>query len=491
MSSQRQRSVPTGLIQQTIEEAPEMQSGYRLRNPSYKLSLKENTDNNMETKEALKEIIQDCDNEVEAVLDEEQEVAAGTSTEMPCTPQVNRLTRPTSPLLRMEEWQGKNHSHKLDSVFDSINKLYNVYHNVAQRIQPLEVAVFDQKDGILPQVRSLADYAKDADSRVDNLIKENASLREEIDVVKGVLHKQSKQIAALQGKQAHQTARSMAENITVGGIVGDSKEANNSDARMLVLAFLEEELEIEVDPTEVFVTHWMGQYVKDRHRSVIMKVTPHLKTKILDNTYKLAKKKNSLNKPFSVNVQLPEMLAEQKREIRQIIKTKREEEKSLDDSQKSKILVKNNKVYINGQLQRKLLKPPTVDQLFDISQEEKEKMDKIKLKFTQPKPAKSNEFMGAACIVESMNEVHLAYRKLFLKFPGADHIIAAFSCEGKQGYQDDSEFSAGFRVLNVINDTRFSNLAVFIIRDYGGEHLGPTRFTIIKELAEEAIQLIF
>lgn len=200
---------------------------------------------------------------------------------------------------------------------------------------------------------------------------------------------------------------------------------------------------------------------------------------------------NENGRGFSVNVQLPEMLAEQKREMRQIIKEKKDSEKFLDEAMKSKILVRNNNVYINGQLQRKLLKPPSVQQIFDISQEERVKMENIKIKCTQPKPHKHSEFMGAACIVTSMNEVHLAYRKLFLKFPGADHIMAGFLVEGKEGYQDDAEFSAGFRILNVIKDSRFSNIAVFVIREYGGFHLGPSRFTTIKELAEDALQLIF
>lgn len=99
--------------------------------------------------------------------------------------------------------------------------------------------------------------------------------------------------------------------------------------------------------------------------------------------------------------------------------------------------------------------------------------------------------MGAACIVNNMNEVHLAYKKLFLKYPGVDHIMAGFSCDGKDGYQDDTEFSSGFRILNIIRESRFTNVAVFVIREYGGEHLGSARFNTIKELADEALHLVF
>lgn len=501
-TQQRQRRMSIS-SQQTIDEDLELDTSavaHRLRNPSYKHSIKASTDTNLRDLRGIKMALRPAESDSDEGESQESQGAGKQDTESPLTTnfaemplklQPNTLTTPRSPMLKKEDWQGKNQSHKLDSVFDSINKLYSVYEQVSQRIQPLEIAIFDKTDGILPQLQGLADYAKEADTRVDSLMKENISLKEELEVVKGILHKQSKQITALQGRQAHQTARSMADNIVFTGLLGDSSEADNTVAQALVTEFLEEKLEIEFEQHDILVTHWMGQYVKDKHRPIITRVRPNLRKNILDNTTKLANKLNEMGRPYSVNLQLPEMLAEQKREVRQIIKERKDAEKSLDETSKSKILVRNNNVYINGQLQRKLLKPPTITQLFETSDGEKKQMKKLKIKYTQPKPMKNSEFMGAACVVNNMNEVHLAYKKLFLKFPGVDHIVAGFSCEGKEGYQDDSEFSAGFRVLNVIRDTKFTNVAVFVIREYGGQHLGPARFTTIREVAEEALQLIF
>lgn len=169
----------------------------------------------------------------------------------------------------------------------------------------------------------------------------------------------------------------MSENFSIHGIVGDYAEAGNADAFALVSTFFTEVLEFKFDPDEIITVHWLGQYMKERHRSLIVKVKPKLKSKILQNTPKLARKVNENGRPYSVNVQLPEMLAEQKREIRQIIKEKKHSEKDLDEALKSKILVRNNNVYINGQLQRKWLKPPTILQIFDISPEDHAKMKQI------------------------------------------------------------------------------------------------------------------
>lgn len=205
---------------QTIEENAILDtSGQRLHNFSYKQSLKSAvTDNAEEDLAVLKPTDSDSDTEIEggdkdlqsqSIAVEPEEVAQEGATEnMPLQMQANTLVRPKSPMLKREDWQGKNQSHKLDTIFDSINKLYTVCDQVAQRIHPLEVAVFDKNDGILPQLKSLVDYAKDSDARVDSIAKQNLQLREELEIVKGVIHKQAKQITALQGKQAHQTARS-------------------------------------------------------------------------------------------------------------------------------------------------------------------------------------------------------------------------------------------------------------------------------------------
>lgn len=115
-------------------------------------------------------------------------------------------------------------------------------------------------------------------------------------------------------------------------------------------------------------------------------------------------------------------------------------------------------------------------------------MDKIKFQLAKAEPVKGSEFMAAACHVQDINQVRLAYRKLFKRHPNADHIAAAYSVQGEIGYQDDMEFGSGFRLANVIQAHNIGDIAVFIIRFYGGEHLGPARFSIMKDVAAEAIE---
>lgn len=231
---------------------------------------------------------------------------------------------------------------------------------------------------------------------------------------------------------------------------------------------------------KIFSAHRMGTPGKDFHRPIVIRCSVSLKTKIFQNTFRLA------GKPYSVNQQLPEMYAEQKREMRQIKREIEKAEEGKAEQDKSTFLVRNNKLYVNGQLQRKPLTPPAPTDLF-ANASERENMSKFKFTSAQSKPTKGSQFTAYACVVEKMEDVRMAYKRLFRENPEADHISAAFSAGNCEAYQDDGEFGAGFRLLNIIRSAKLLNVAIFMVQHYGGEHLGPIRFTLIKSTAEEAL----
>ena len=55
-----------------------------------------------------------------------------------------------------------------------------------------------------------------------------------------------------------------------------------------------------------------------------------------------------------------------------------------------------------------------------------------------------------------------------------------------QGHDDDGESWAGKRISNVLNDTQTVGTVV-VARWYGGQNIGPIRFTHIENCAKEAI----
>lgn len=181
------------------------------------------------------------------------------------------------------------------------------------------------------------------------------------------------------------------------------------------------------------------------------------------------------------------MLAEKRKEMHQIKKETKKAEEGKQEQDKSTFLVRNNKLYINGQLQRKELLPPQPMDMF-LNSSDKDRMAKIKFKLVQSQPTKDSQFTAYACVAESIEDMRWVYKWLFRENPEAYHISAAFCAEnGSEAYQDDAEFGAGFRLLYTICDFKLLNVAVFIVRHYGGENLGPLHFTVMKNIAEEAL----
>ncbi|KAH4608864.1 hypothetical protein HBI67_057100 [Parastagonospora nodorum] len=85
------------------------------------------------------------------------------------------------------------------------------------------------------------------------------------------------------------------------------------------------------------------------------------------------------------------------------------------------------------------------------------------------------------------------------EFRSASHRIAAWRKRSRQkslmpnskilydlGHDDDGEKWAGGRLQNVLNDTQAEGVVV-VARWYGGQNIGPIRFTHIENCAKEAI----
>ena len=70
--------------------------------------------------------------------------------------------------------------------------------------------------------------------------------------------------------------------------------------------------------------------------------------------------------------------------------------------------------------------------------------------------------------------------------------MCAYRLPGKnfailQDYQDDNETNAGAELLKMLYDAQIFKRAVYVVRWYSGEHLGPARFKAYVEAVQSAI----
>lgn len=96
-------------------------------------------------------------------------------------------------IIPKDDFLKKSTAQKLDAVADAINKMYQKINEMPEimenKVKPVKEAVFDTEDGILPQMESLINYVKDSDHGIKSLTEENLQLRDELDILKGIVHK--------------------------------------------------------------------------------------------------------------------------------------------------------------------------------------------------------------------------------------------------------------------------------------------------------------
>ena len=232
------------------------------------------------------------------------------------------------------------------------------------------------------------------------------------------------------------------------------------------------------------VAHRLGEHRDNAHRPIIVRCHPTLKDNILSNKTKLKGIKNSNNKSYFVTKQLPDQWQEEKCErFQQIQKAK---QAAKDDNQEVDIKVKNRTVYVNKQPVKKYLAAAKPRDLF-VDEQEQVKIDKIKHFHSNPASYSGSTFQAFAIKCSSITEVRRGYIKIRQLFPEAPHIIAAYKIRNGDGHQDDCEFGAGSRVLATLTENNVQNLAVYVVHQYEGSHIGPKRHKLIKQVTMEIL----
>ena len=103
---------------------------------------------------------------------------------------------------------------------------------------------------------------------------------------------------------------------------------------------------------------------------------------------------------------------------------------------------------------------------------------------------KGSKFIAYAVRATNIDEVRKAQLHFKWKYSNATHVITVYRLMGTnkaydEDYYNDGEHGARGRVLNLLHKENIQNTAVFLIRFYGGTHLGPRRFEIMADLTKK------
>lgn len=308
----------------------------------------------------------------------------------------------------------------------------------------------------------------------------------DLNILKGTAERQQKQIHGHQRKITSLTARSMDHNITISGILEQGRDEN---CKLLVMDFLRDQMLLRFDQKELKVAHRIGPFARDNTRLMVAKVNTRLKELILANTTILRDKRNNKGNSYFVNLQMPDAILAEKRALQYEVKKIKDFNEDKPKEQKIKFAVRNKQLYINDELQEQQVVVPQPLDLF-VDRKEQEKMDEIDFTVSKPKSSGGSQFLALATNVHSAQQTQRAYRKVRQMYPSYDHIMLAYEIttpETLSGYQDDGEFAASIKIQAAIREAQRTNIAVFVVRNFGGIHLGPKRFADILSVSKQAI----
>ena len=421
-------------------------------------------------------------------------------------------TKPEVPVVNMKDFEIVDMNDKMNLLMSAINKINTTFHH---KFEAMQTQLTTDLATISPKIATLQKTQQELQARVDNLESHlpsstdllerlyrlecsQATLKDDMAIVKGTLQVQDKIMKSNQDKVIDLTARSMANNVIITGIP-ESSTVHGQDTQEVVpkenckekvLMFMRGKMKMEVTNDKVEVAHRTGKPMLNKPRQIVVRCKQSLRDRIFKFTVNLKDELNEKGEPYYVRSQLPEPLATLKREREEWFRSIKKSNAQIPDSEKHRrvpVHIKNNTLFIKNVPQKQHIFPPSVKDIFNIDPEMRDRMNQIQLVHSDAISEKSSHFVGHAARVKNSKDVNAAYKKVRLLYPESDHIILVYAVKNYTGHHDHGEFAAGSRILQILLQRGMNDTVLFVTRDYGGIQLGQRRFIHIENAAREAL----
>ena len=302
---------------------------------------------------------------------------------------------------------------KLNLLMFAINKINTTFHHRFKVLNRQIAGVSTEVSSLEPRIKTLEKDREEMTARIDDLesttsglstLRSNVSTLEDaceqfwddIALLKGLVQVQDKSISANHCKIVDLTARSMANNITISNLDGDKED---EDCINKVLDFMRNQMQMEVEKSEVEKAHHLGAKQTAYPRLMVVRCRPELQAHIFGFTKNLKDPKNSKGDYYTVKSQLPEPLQTERMEREERLKQLRKLNDQIPEEEKHRranISVKNKTIYVNNIPQRQHMKPPTVHDMMNINSEAQNKMRQLDFVHTEPITEKESVFRAHA-----------------------------------------------------------------------------------------------
>ena len=302
-----------------------------------------------------------------------------------------------------------------------------------------------------------------------------------ISLLTNIIIKQDERIQFLEAKVNMLQQNEIKVNIGISGILEENEETRKSLFKK-VTVFFKEVLEIQQE-IPILDAFRLGQ---GNPRAVLVKLkfAPD-KALIFSNANKLQGKKNSKKGTYYID----NNQTESQKELRMFYKDLQKENAQQNEDEKLTIKMQRGQLVVNNNMIKAAVTPPTNADILRMTDKQTEKARAYKLYSGPEHMEKGSEYFSFAF---KAHNVQVAYDKIRVKYADATHISCAYRLENpigpfRQQAIDDGDYGVGRSILKALKAKDFMNTGIFIVRYFGGVHLGKRRFDIVDFLTDRAL----
>lgn len=383
-----------------------------------------------------------------------------------------------------------------------IDGIYTDIHGAVSGLEVRMTAITDKTADNLKRIEKMEDNQK----RITFMLNENKKLLQDLQTMKGIVQKISQKANVNASNLLDLTKRGMEQNIIIQGVdntieIEDAKAKEpifkpKERCRHSALRFFKDVMRLDLQPEDIWKAHRTGAPKADKVRPLIIKLSYTAKELVMEHLGELKNKKNlKTDQVYFISEQIPEGITEIKKQTAMRLKDIKAENEKRPKEQRQHIQVINDKILLNGELDKPEITPPQPSDLF-VDHKTQEAINQLqgKIQETEPVTVKNSQFIAMTLKVQSIQEINRAYIAVTQRFPAADHIMLAYAFKDEQGKLrhggcDDREYGAAAKMKRVLFEEKAKNTAVFVLRDYGGVHLGFERFKTIEAVTRRALSL--
>lgn len=314
---------------------------------------------------------------------------------------------------------------------------------------------------------------------------------ERITMLINTVVKQDETISSLQSVINNMQAGAAKHNLVFYNILEHDKKAEKTSLKenpqWTILAFIKKELQLEQENVTIENAFRVGS---GNNRPILVSFK-YMKDKqiIMKNLNKLKGKINANGKAYFISEQLPEKLAEDRRQHYY----KKQQNKQLPAEHQLDLQIQKNQLMIGNKRYVPPIQPVTPATWLRIPMIELGTIDKYPVIPGEKLTKESSLFTSCAAKVSTLEEVQTAYHKIRRLEPEATHVMCAYRLPGMdfinlQSFVDDGEHGSGRALLDLLIERKEFGRAVFVARYYEGVHLGALRFKLITQLADTALK---